>query len=80
MSELTVHDIFNAARELKTNELINTNGLVLVYYTNPVRHRKLNEELHYRFKKNESELEYHEIIEVNISGIDVQIKVEAEDE
>lgn len=69
--DIRYEDILETAAEVSENDAIAKDGLVLLYYLEPQRHKDLDEHLFYESKMNEKgfTFEHKNLIEVDIGGV-----------
>lgn len=62
-------EIITTISEIVNNEQIITNGLVLLYELDPIRHRQLDEELFIRVNGHLNGFEHQNVIEIELGGV-----------
>jgi hypothetical protein len=69
--KITYNTILEIATEIVENDLIPTDNLIITYELEKINHEKLDEDLFYRFNKNnpEAKFEHTDVIEVNVAGV-----------
>jgi hypothetical protein len=61
--------ILSVAKKILEDDTIPSNNLVMEYHIPEKQHKKLNEDLFYRMNEQTSEVEYTDIIEVEVENI-----------
>lgn len=68
--EIRYEDILETAGEVSENENITKDGLVLLYYLTPQRHKQLDEHLFYKtIKDPRAEFVHQDIIHITIGDV-----------
>ncbi len=66
---MNLEKVLDIANECVENEVIETNGLTIMYKLDETTHKKLDEELFYNTNNNLNNFTHNDLIEINIAGI-----------
>ena len=66
---MNLEKVLDIANECVENEVIETNGLTIMYKLDEKTHKKLDQELFYNTNNNLNNFTHNDLIEINIAGI-----------
>lgn len=66
---MNLDKVLEIANECVDNDVIQTEGLTIMYKLDPVTHKKLDEELFYNTNNSLTNFVHNQVIEINIAGI-----------
>lgn len=70
---MTYQELIKSISEIVNNEDIIKEGMTLIYELDPENHEKMDEHLFYKVNDRTAKFEHHEIIELEIEGLMVNI-------